>query len=88
MKDGKKTGGQLSILYSIDKITVILSPIIGGWLAIFIGMESALYVSVGLFIFSAIPLLSPREVMGSGIKMDFKNFQQKYILKISSFRKL
>lgn len=81
VKNDEKAGRQLSVLYSIDKIMAALSPIIGGWLAIFIGMESALYVSAILFTFSAIPLLSTREVMKSDIKLDFKNFPVKKYLK-------
>lgn len=83
VKNNKKAGGQLGVLYSIDKIAAALSPIIGGWLAIFIGMESALYISAILFVMSAIPLLSTREVMKNDIKLNFKTFPvKKYLNKI------
>ena len=83
IKSVKRAGRQLGVMHIIEKSAGIFSPLIGGFLAVVIGPQSAMLISAMLFLFSAIPLLSTREATATNIELNFKKFPlEKYLKNI------
>ena len=74
VKDVKKSGRQISLMYVVEKTASALAPFIGGFLAMTFGVQSTMLISAAIFALSAIPLLATKEVMKPNIRLDFRGF--------------
>lgn len=74
LKKGENSSKQIGWMSVIEKSAGIIAPMIGGWLAVSFGAQSAMFVSAAIYAFSAIPLLATREVTKKNIRLEFKTF--------------
>ena len=73
-KTAKKVGKQLGIAYILEHISSSIAPAIGGFLAIFFGVEKLFVVSSVILVLTTIPLLTTKEQVKSVRKMSFRGF--------------
>lgn len=74
VKKGENASRQIGWMSAIEKSSGIIAPMIGGWLAINFGAQSAMFASAAIYAASAIPLLATREVTKKNIRLEFKTF--------------
>ena len=73
-KTAKKVGKQLGIAYILEHISSSIAPAIGGFLAIFFGVEKLFVVSSVILVLTTIPLLTTKEQVKPVRKMSFRGF--------------
>lgn len=73
-KTAKKVGKQLGIAYILEHISSSIAPAIGGFLAIFFGVEKLFVVSSVILVLTTIPLLTTKERVKPIRKMSFQGF--------------
>lgn len=73
-KTAKKVGKQLGIAYILEHISSSIAPAIGGFLAIFFGVEKLFVVSSVILVLTTIPLLTTKEQVKPVQKMSFRGF--------------
>ena len=73
-KTAKKVGKQLGIAYILEHISSSIAPAIGGFLAIFFGVEKLFVVSSVILVLTTIPLLTTKERVKPIRKMSFRGF--------------
>lgn len=74
VKNTKHAGKELAIMNILEKIAIGLSPIIGGIIALFFGLQIVIWLSAVLFIISALPLLRSIEPVRLRQKITFEGF--------------
>ena len=70
----KKVGKQLGVAYILEHISSSIAPAIGGFLAIFFGVEKLFVVSSVILVLTTIPLLTTKERVKPVQKMSFRGF--------------
>ena len=73
-KTAKKVGKQLGISYILEHISSSITPAIGGFLAIFFGVEKLFVVSSVILVLTTIPLLTTKERVKPVRKISFRGF--------------
>lgn len=73
-KTAKKVGKQLGVAYILEHISSSIAPAIGGFLAIFFGVEKLFVVSSVILVLTTIPLLTTKERVKPVQKMSFRGF--------------
>ena len=73
-KTAKKVGKQLGISYILEHVSSSIAPAIGGFLAIFFGVEKLFVVSSVILVLTTIPLLTTKERVKPIRKMSFRGF--------------
>ena len=73
-KTAKKVGKQLGISYILEHISSSITPAIGGFLAIFFGVEKLFVVSSVILVLTTIPLLTTKERVKPVRKISFWGF--------------
>jgi len=57
VKNPIHAGKEIGFMNILEKVTIAISPVIGGAIALFFGLQVTMWVASLLFVFSAIPLL-------------------------------
>ena len=73
-KTAKKVGKQLGISYILEHVSSSITPAIGGFLAIFFGVEKLFVVSSVILVLTTIPLLTTKERVRPVRKISFRGF--------------
>lgn len=73
-KTAKKVGKQLGISYILEHISSSITPAVGGFLAIFFGVEKLFVVSSVILVLTTIPLLTTKERVKPVRKISFRGF--------------
>ena len=73
-KTAKKVGKQLGISYILEHISSSITPAVGGFLAIFFGVEKLFVVSSVILVLTTIPLLTTKERVKPVRKISFQGF--------------
>lgn len=73
-KTAKKVGKQLGVAYILEYISNGIAPAIGGFFAIFFGVEKLFVVSSVILILTTIPLLTTKEQVKLVRKVSFRGF--------------
>ena len=73
-KTTKKVGKQLGISYILEHISSSITPAIGGFFAIFFGVEKLFVVSSVILVLTTIPLLTTKEQVKPVRKISFRGF--------------
>lgn len=73
-KTAKKVGKQLGISYILEHISSSITPAVGGFLAIFFGVEKLFVVSSVILVLTTIPLLTTKERVKPARKISFRGF--------------
>ncbi len=79
VKSIEHAGKEIAYMNIIEKITTGISPLIGGALAFFFGLQVVLILAAILFALAAVPLLSTGEQVKTNIKLTFRGFPWKLI---------
>lgn len=79
VKSIEHAGKEIAYMNIIEKITTGVSPLIGGALAFFFGLQVVLILAAILFAIAALPLLRTGEQVQTGIKLTFRGFPWKLI---------
>lgn len=74
VKNSDHVGKELAFMNILEKISIGVSPIIGGLIALWFGLQSVIWLAAVLFIFSALPLLRSVEPIETHQKLSFKGF--------------
>ncbi len=73
-KTAKKVGKQLGISYILEHVSSSITPAVGGFLAIFFGVEKLFVVSSVILVLTTIPLLTTKERVKPVRKISFRGF--------------
>ena len=71
-KTAKKVGKQLGISYILEHVSSSITPAVGGFLAIFFGVEKLFVVSSVILVLTTIPLLTTKERVKPVRKISFR----------------
>ncbi len=74
VKNPEHAGKEIAYMHIIERLTVGMSPLIGGLIAYVTGPQATLVMSSVLFAFAAAPLLKTGEPVRTGVKLSFKGF--------------
>ncbi|MEI7689469.1 MAG: MFS transporter [Candidatus Saccharibacteria bacterium] len=74
VKNTEHAGKELAVMNILEKIAVGLSPIIGGVIALWFGLQVVIWLSAILFIISALPLLKSIEPVRLRQNIKFEGF--------------
>ena len=77
VKKGENASKQIGWMSVIEKASGVVAPIVGSWLAVSFGAQSAMFVSAAIYAASAVPLLATREISKDNFKIDLKSFPYK-----------
>lgn len=73
-KTAKKVGKQLGISYILEHVSSSITPAVGGFLAMFFGVEKLFVVSSVILVLTTIPLLTTKERVKPVRKISFRGF--------------
>ena len=73
-KNVKKVGKQLGWAYILENLSSSFTPAIGGFFAIFFGVEKLFIISSVILVLTTIPLLATKEKVKINKKLSFKGF--------------
>jgi len=79
VKSVEHAGKEIAYMNILEKVTMSLSPLIGGLLAYFFGPQIVLGVAGVLFAFAAVPLFNSGEQIQTGRKLNFVGFPWRLI---------
>ncbi|MCD8561852.1 MFS transporter [Candidatus Saccharibacteria bacterium] len=74
VKSMEHAGKEIAYMNMIEKLTVAISPVIGGALAFFFGPQVVIALAAVLFALAAVPLFKTGEPVKTGEKLQFKGF--------------
>lgn len=74
VKNAEHAGKEIAYMHIIERLTVGVSPLLGGVIAYFAGPQATIILSSVLFAFAAAPLLRTAEQVKTGVKLKFKGF--------------
>lgn len=74
IKDFNHAGKELAFMNILEKIAIGLSPVIGGVIALWFGLQVVIWLSAGLFLVSALPLFRSSEPTKLRQKIKFAGF--------------
>lgn len=74
VKSLKRAGRQLGVVNMMEKIIGGLAPMIGGFLAIWLGPQMVMLISAGIFTLAIIPLLATEEPIKTNQKINILGF--------------
>ena len=74
VKSSRRAGRQLGVMNMIEKIIGGLAPMVGGFLAIWLGPQTVMLISAGVFALAAIPLLATQEPIKTNQKINIIGF--------------
>ena len=74
IKSLKRAGRQLGVANMMEKIIGGLAPMVGGFLAIWLGPQTVMIISAGIFALAAIPLLATEEPIRTNQKISIIGF--------------
>lgn len=78
VKNVDHAGKELAIMNILEKAAIGLSPIIGGLIALFFGLQPVIWISALMFIASALPLFKSIEPTRLRQKIKFEGFPWRY----------
>lgn len=74
VKNVEHAGKELAFMNILEKIAIGISPIIGGLIALWFGLQVVIWVAAALFAVSALPLLATIEPVKTRQKLDYNGF--------------
>lgn len=74
VKNPMHAGKEIGYMNILEKITITISPIIGGFIALFFGLQVTMWVASILFAFSAIPLFKKTNKSETRQKFTIRGF--------------
>ena len=74
VKNTEHAGKELAVMNILEKIAIGLSPVIGGLIALFFGLQLVIWLSAILFVISALPLLRSIEPVRLRQNINFEGF--------------
>lgn len=83
VKSTEHAGKEIGYMNIIEKLTTGLSPLIGGFLAFIAGPQVVIIISAILFALSAVPLMRTGEQVNTRIKLKFRGFPWRLLLRHS-----
>lgn len=81
VKSVEHAGKEIAYMNIIEKVTAGISPLIGGILAYLFGPQVVLVIAAVLFALAAVPLFHSGEQVRTGVKLQFKGFPWRLIVK-------
>lgn len=74
IKNIEHAGKEIAFMNILEKIAIGISPIVGGLIALYFGLQLVIWFAALLFALSAIPLLKTIEPVRTNQKLSFSNF--------------
>jgi MFS family permease len=74
IKNAEHAGKELAFMNILEKIAIGLSPVLGGLIALWFGLQVVIWLSAVLFLVSALPLLRSAEPVRLRQKIKFEGF--------------
>ncbi|MEI6054357.1 MAG: MFS transporter [Candidatus Saccharibacteria bacterium] len=74
VKNVEHAGKELAFMNILEKVAIGLSPLIGGVIALYFGLQMVIWLSAGLFIISALPLFKSAEPTNLHQKIKWSGF--------------
>jgi len=74
VKNAEHAGKELAFMNILEKIAIGISPIVGGLIALYFGLQLVIWVAALLFVFSALPLLKSIEPVRTRQKLTIHGF--------------
>ena len=74
VKNAEHAGKELAFMNILEKIAIGLSPLIGGLIALYFGLQIVIWLSAVMFLISALPLLRSSEPTRLRQKIKFEGF--------------
>lgn len=81
VKSMEHAGKEIAYMNMIEKLTVAISPVIGGALAFFFGPQVVIALAAVLFALAAVPLFKTGEPVKTGEKLQFKGFPWRLLMR-------
>ena len=73
-KNAKKVGKQLGWAYILEHLSSSITPVVGGFFAIFFGVEKLFIISSVILVLTTVPLLTTKEKVKINKKFSFRGF--------------
>lgn len=77
VKTVKRAGRQLGFAYILERMMDGIAPILGGFLAMWLGADKTMLISAVIFLLAAIPLVATKEPIKTNQKINFRGFPWK-----------
>jgi len=81
VKNVEHAGKELAFMNILEKIAISISPIIGGFIALWFGLQVVIWLAAILFAISALPLLTTIEPVRTNQRLDFDGFPWRSTIK-------
>lgn len=81
IKNAEHAGKEIGFMNILEKIAIGVSPIIGGVIALFFGVQVVMWTAAAIFTLAALPLLKTIEQTGTHQKIDLRGFPWRMALR-------
>jgi hypothetical protein len=74
VKNAEHAGKELAYMNILEKVSVGISPLVGGMIALYFGIQVVIWVAAALFAVAALPLFKSGEPVRTRQKLDYNGF--------------